>query len=238
MTNSTLKRPTRAGTVKSPVRQPQLKERLQVDLDPRGELRAGKFLEAATEVFLEKGYRCAKLTDIVSRAGGSLETLYKVFGDKEGLAHAIMESRLAFFNEMIEKVSATSKHPTEGLHNLADHLVEAFLTRDMLAIHRIVVGEGQALPELRDWYFSHVVESVNARLAAYLQAEVKAKRLVLDDPQLAAEQFVMLVCGTFVMFPAIGLRNFEVDQAKAQAHHAVKLFLRASLATTDESSAS
>jgi AcrR family transcriptional regulator len=229
MTNSTLKRPARAGTVKSLMRPPRLKERPQVDLDPRGELRAERFLEAATDVFLEKGYRCAKLTDIVSRAGGSLETLYKVFGDKEGLAHAIMEARLAFFNEMIEKVSATSKHPAEGLHTLADYLVDAFLTREMLAIHRIVVGEGQALPELRDWYFSHVVEPVNARLGAYLQAEVKAGRLVLDDPQLAAEQFVMLVCGTLVFFPAIGLRTFEVDQAKAQAHHAVKLFIRAAL---------
>jgi AcrR family transcriptional regulator len=68
--------------------------RLPVDLCKRGELRVERFLDAATEVFTEKGYQHARLSEIVARAGGSLATLYRVFGDKEGLAHAIIQRRL------------------------------------------------------------------------------------------------------------------------------------------------
>lgn len=68
--------------------------RLPVDLCKRGEMRVERFIDAATVVFTEKGYRHARLSEIVARAGGSLATLYRVFGDKEGLAHAIIQRRL------------------------------------------------------------------------------------------------------------------------------------------------
>ena len=47
-----------------------------VELCKRGEIRVERFLDAATEVFIEKGYQHARLSDIVARAGGSLATLY------------------------------------------------------------------------------------------------------------------------------------------------------------------
>ena len=71
-----------SDTLRSPLR-----PRPQVDLCRRGEIRAEKFLDAATEVFAEKGYQHARLSEIVARAGGSLATLYRIFGDK-GTGHA------------------------------------------------------------------------------------------------------------------------------------------------------
>ncbi|MCW5568873.1 MAG: TetR family transcriptional regulator, partial [Dokdonella sp.] len=50
-------------------------ERRKVDLARRGEERAEMFLQSAIEVFLEKGYRQTRLSDIVARAGGSYATL-------------------------------------------------------------------------------------------------------------------------------------------------------------------
>ena len=47
-----------------------LRPRPQVDLCRRGEIRAEKFLDAATEVFAEKGYQHARLSEIVARADG------------------------------------------------------------------------------------------------------------------------------------------------------------------------
>src|SRR5690606_31086104 len=54
--------------------------RPDVELCKRGELRTERFIDAATDAFLEKGYRRASLSEIVGRAGGSLSTLYRVFG--------------------------------------------------------------------------------------------------------------------------------------------------------------
>ena len=46
-----------------------LRPRPQVELCRRGEIRAEKFLDAATDVFAEKGYQHARLSEIVARAG-------------------------------------------------------------------------------------------------------------------------------------------------------------------------
>src|SRR5450631_1066820 len=48
------------------------------------------FLVAAREVFDEKGYAEATLDDIIGRSGGSRQTLYALFGGKQGLFEAIV----------------------------------------------------------------------------------------------------------------------------------------------------
>src|SRR3546814_16292344 len=65
--------------------------RPDVELCKRGELRTERFLDAAMDAFIEKGYRRASLGENVRQAGGSMSTLYRAFRDKEGLAHAIIE---------------------------------------------------------------------------------------------------------------------------------------------------
>jgi len=51
--------------------------------------RRGAILDAAEELFIERGYEGTKLAKIVRRSGGSLATLYEIFGNKQGLLHAI-----------------------------------------------------------------------------------------------------------------------------------------------------
>lgn len=48
----------------------------------RLEERRSALLTAAQNLFLEQGYERTTLGDVVARAGGSLATLYKLFGDK------------------------------------------------------------------------------------------------------------------------------------------------------------
>ncbi len=51
----------------------------------RGIERRLALLLSATELFLEKGYDAVSLDDIVNHAGGSKASIYKYFGNKEGL---------------------------------------------------------------------------------------------------------------------------------------------------------
>src|SRR3546814_20700747 len=69
--------------------------RPDVELCKRGELRTERFLDAAMDAFIEKGYRRPSLGEIVRQAGGSMSTLYRAFGDKEGLAHAHLARPMA-----------------------------------------------------------------------------------------------------------------------------------------------
>ena len=129
-----------------------LRPRPPVDLCRRGEIRAEKFLDAATEVFAEKGYQHARLSEIVARAGGSLATLYRIFGDKEGLASAILERRLDMHIHLLSDLNLTELPPEQALRRVAIRMAQVMARTDSQVVYRIVIGEGQSFTALRDWF--------------------------------------------------------------------------------------
>lgn len=210
---------------------PRSKPRPDVELRKRGEERIDRFLEAATQVFLEKGYRHARLSEIVSRAGGSLATLYRAFGDKEGLAHAIIERQAEKFTLVFLDPALSALPPEEGLHLLAQRFVDTMVSVESQVLHRTIIGEGHSFPELRDWYFEHAIGPTNHIMAGYLQQQEAAGRLVLPQGhELAAIQLAMLMVGDLVLRMASGqLAQVDPAAAGASAHAGVDLFLRSAM---------
>jgi AcrR family transcriptional regulator len=58
-----------------------------------------RVLEAAAEVFGEKGFRAASLTDVAERAGHTIGAVYSNFASKDELFRALMGERIQFFEE-------------------------------------------------------------------------------------------------------------------------------------------
>ena len=204
-----------------------LKSRPPVDLCKRGELRVERFLDAATEIFSEKGYQHARLSEIVARAGGSLATLYRVFGDKEGLARAIIQRGLDDLDVRMESLNLSGLAPEQALRQAAERIAVHMTTTHSLVVHRIAIGEGQSFPDLRDWFFNHGVEWVQNHLAEYFEQENAAGRLHIPSPRMAASQFFMMVFGDLVIRISSGyLRDPDPEELGRYAQGAVDLFLR------------
>ncbi|HYM87127.1 MAG TPA: TetR/AcrR family transcriptional regulator [Pseudoxanthomonas sp.] len=207
-----------------------LRQLPSVDLCKRGELRVERFLDAATEVFTEKGYQHARLSEIVARAGGSLATLYRVFGDKEGLAHAIIQRRLQDLTARVQDLNLSGLPPEQALRQAAERIAEGMATAESVVIHRIVIGEGQSFPGMRDWFFDHAVAAVRASLSGYFEQEVAAGRLRLASPSMAASQFFMMLFGDLVIRVSSGnLQDPDAKELQAYAQAAVDLFLHGAL---------
>lgn len=201
-----------------------------VELCSRGEVRVEKFLEAATEVFLEKGYHNARLSDIVARAGGSLSTLYRAYGDKEGLAHAIMARSIAVFGKGLQDLRDSDLPPEQALAAAADHMIDEILSPGRIVSHRIVIAEGLDFPELRDWFFKHGVATAEALLTDYFQKQKQAGQLVLDSPAVAADRFYMMVFGGVIARTVNGMITpADKPRVKAEAREAVRIFLHGTL---------
>ena len=206
------------------------RSRLPVDLCKRGELRVERFLDAATEVFTEKGYQHARLSEIVARAGGSLATLYRVFGDKEGLAHAIIRRRLEDLSARLTGLNLSGLPPEQALRQAAERIAEGMATADSVVIHRIVIGEGQSFPEMRDWFFDHAVAAVGGKLREYFEQEVAAGRLNIASPTTASSQFFMMLFGDLVIRVSSGnLKEPDAEELRAYAQAAADLFLHGAL---------
>lgn len=192
----------------------------------RGERRVEKFIEAATEVFLEKGYRDTRLSDVVARSGGSYSTLYSAFGDKPGLAMAIMERSIAAFGESLDLLHRSDLPPGQALPAAAERMVEEILSPGRIVTHRIVIAEGLNFPELRDWFMEHGVSTAERQLSAYFEREQQGGRLILEHPPVAANRFYMMVFGGLILRSVNGYVGMaDLAMAQQDAREAVSIFL-------------
>jgi AcrR family transcriptional regulator len=72
------------------------------------EVRATLIMDAAEEVFVEKGYHDASMDEIAARAGVAKGTLYQHFPGKEDLVFALFERSLALFEQAVEQAAAVA----------------------------------------------------------------------------------------------------------------------------------
>jgi AcrR family transcriptional regulator len=91
----------------------------------RGRLRVAAILEAGAQVFAEKGYEAATMTEIAARAETAIGSLYRFFPSKESLADALLENYadLAAAN----LAALQSQASTWTTRQLADALVDFVL---------------------------------------------------------------------------------------------------------------
>jgi AcrR family transcriptional regulator len=60
-----------------------------------------RILEAATELFAERGAACVSMQDVARAAGVGMGTMYRRFGDRAGLTFALLGERHRAFQEQL-----------------------------------------------------------------------------------------------------------------------------------------
>lgn len=201
----------------------------QVTLDRSGRKR-GAVTEAATSLFLSKGYDGTTMDEVAALAGVSKPTLYRYFADKEQLYAAIVAATIDDIDTLLRLVAdelAASDEPREGLGRLAGKFLTALTQPDLLRLRRLVIANAERFPEVgRDW-FSRGFGRVLQTLAGAFQRYVANGRLRMDDPLLAADHFAGLVLW-IPLNRAMFSGSCETDPAELvrYADAAVDAFLR------------
>lgn len=80
----------------------------------RGKERVAALLAAGAEVFTEKGYDAATMTEIAARAGASIGSLYQFFPTKELLAAALHAEYLEDLSKALEALRQEAKAKSAG----------------------------------------------------------------------------------------------------------------------------
>jgi AcrR family transcriptional regulator len=190
-----------------------------------------QILEAASRVFCREGFAGASIDTIAAEAGVSRQTIYNHVGDKEGLFAAVVEETTEKANAGLFATLATfPDHPKDleaELIAFARRLSgDCMCNRQTAELRKLVEVEGERYPKLfRTWYErgpGRVAAALSARLARLAHAGL----LDLDDPDLAARQFISLVMMDIKPMAHLGKipTPAEVQSAAAAG---VKTFLRA-----------
>lgn len=183
-------------------------------------------IEAAAELFLERGYEKTSLGDVVKLSGGSLATLYAAFGSKEGLFEAIVAEISEQILIEFAEPELESQSLDQALQLFGERFLGMILCPNALRWHRMCLAEGHQFPALREALLRSGPGRVRARLADYLGANARSGRLRLDDPGEAAGHFIALLKSEMLFAAVCGDPvDLSVDRVAHQARRAVDVFL-------------
>ena len=160
---------------------------------PRRTRREQALIAAARALFLDKGYDDTSIGDVVRSAGGSLSTLYELFGSKRGLLEAVIRAEQFDGHARLTAILDSPAPPAETLRNVAAEMVRALLDPDLMRLIRLIVSEGLRHPQFAAEMQASFVGPLVDRLTARFE-EWRAARIFPADPRAAAEMFASLFC--------------------------------------------
>jgi AcrR family transcriptional regulator len=186
-----------------------------------------QIVEGARDVFLSRGFDAASMGDIAKAAGVSKGTLYVYFKDKDELFSAIVKSECSMQAEGVFDFDHDDHDVEKVLLRHGKAFVSNFAEPSRMSSLRAVIAVAERMPEIgRKVYETGPAVGI-AKVAAYLQAQVDAGVLAIDDCEVAGAQFIETCHAT--MFKPV-LFNFAPPPTKERIDHVVGIAVRVFLA--------
>ena len=160
-----------------------------------------QILKGARAVFLELGFDGASMGEIAKAAGVSKGTLYVYFADKSSLFTAIVEQEIVELGRLSGDFAADGD-VEELLRQFGQAYIQTLCTPRGGSAIRTVMAIAERMPEVGRGYYERVIARTVGRLAGYLEVQVKAGVLRIDDCNFAASQF-MMTCQASLFLPFI-----------------------------------
>ena len=188
-------------------------------------------IDAAASVFCREGFGGANIDLIAAEAGVSRQTIYNHHHDKETLFKAVVADVTERCNtDFFATLATFPDHPQDLEADLAEFAfrlsANCVCGRDGKFLRRLLQTEGDRYPELFQGWRDDGPGKTWAALAARFARLAHAGYLDIDDPDLAARQFLALVNADLHVTSMLGEMPGEV-QLKRSAANAVRTFLRA-----------
>jgi AcrR family transcriptional regulator len=153
-----------------------------------------QILHVATELFLEQGYGSTSIDAVAVRAGVSKRTFYDRFQDKATLFAAVVHRIIDDIRPPPSVPLLAGANLPKILRRLAGLILQAALSPQAIALHRLVTGESSRFPELASAVENDGGQAeATALIAGLLSRELPKIKLTPDDQIFAAQQFINMV---------------------------------------------
>jgi AcrR family transcriptional regulator len=157
--------------------------------DPR---KRRQILDGASKVFHANGFDAASMNDVARVAGVSKGTLYVYFENKEQLfLELIAEEKRADLWPIME-LDPGDHDIGQVLNRFGQEFLRLLTRPYYIKAMRTVFSIVERMPEVGADYYSRGPQVCMEKLAAYLEAQSRAGVVEIEDPLLAAQQFMDL----------------------------------------------
>jgi AcrR family transcriptional regulator len=152
----------------------------------RKEARPGELLEAALDLFVEKGFAATRSEEVAARAGVSKGTLFLYFPSKEELFEAVVVENLSGrFTEWNREFDAFEGSTTDMLRYCMRIWWERIGSTKVSGLAKLMLSEGRNFPELAEFYRREVVRPGHALLRRIVRRGVDSGEFAPVDVDLA-----------------------------------------------------
>jgi AcrR family transcriptional regulator len=188
----------------------------------RPEARPAEILEAALDLFTERGFKATRLEDVASRAGLSKAAIYLYFKDKMSLLTALVQAMAGTNIDLASNMVAQHQGPVAPLlRQLLGFMAGRIDQSRMPDLMKLVISESRAHPEIGRFYLENVIAKGLPLFQSIIERGIASGEFRKVDPRLTVKCLV----GPMVL-AAIWKSAFEpigaepIDVAALAAHHA------------------
>ena len=206
------KTPTAAAP---PVEKPRRRQR-------RKEARPGEIVQAALDLFIERGFGATKLEDVARRAGVAKGTLFVYFPTKQDLFRAVARTILTVNLDRLNQATTDPDRPlaelVPALLAQAAHVGETRLP----ALLRLLISESRAFPDLAQVWHDEVVSQILDLLVAAIERGQARGEIRAGNPRLYAFSIIGPMLAGTLFREMFGQSDADLPDLHAlAAHHAV-----------------
>lgn len=191
--------------------------------------RREKIETAAYEVLEAVGYGPASMLAIAKAAKSSNETLYKWYGNKQGLFCALVEANARQSRQLLEDALQPGHDPLAALRDLGPILLTMVTGERAIALNRAAASDVKDTATLGPAIAKAGRNTIAPLVGALITSAIAAGDLTAEDPTEAAEVYISLLIGDLQIRRVIGalpkLSSKAIAARAARAHaHFLRLY--------------
>jgi AcrR family transcriptional regulator len=178
----------------------------------RAEARPDEVLDAALDLFIEKGFAATRVEDIAKRAGISKGAVYLYFPSKEAIIEGLIRRAIVpIATQVLGLAQAYEGDPRPAISMAMRAVGHKLSDPCLLAIPRLMMREMINFPELAQMYRREVLDRVIPVIEGLLRRGVDQGYLRPVDPHLSIRSIVgpimmhLLMAEVFGIVPRDGL---------------------------------
>jgi len=179
----------------------------------RAQARPDEVLDAALELFIEKGFAATRVEDIARRAGLSKGAVYLYFPSKEAVLEGLVRRAIIpIADSALEGLRNYEGDPRIVIGATIRMLGHRFSDPKMLAIPKVVFREVVGFPHLAEMYRAEVLDRVIPAVTGLIRKGVEQGYLRQVDPELTIRSIIgplvlhLILAEVFGIAPEGGLQ--------------------------------
>ncbi len=181
----------------------------------RKDARPGEILDAALDLFVEKGFAATRLEDVAQRAGVSKGTVYLYFDSKDELFKSVIRAGMVRAIEEAERrVAAYPGSAADLLRELYTAWWQNIGGTKLSGIPKLMISEAQNFPELARFYYEEVIQRGSQLFARTIERGIERgefRRVNVDHTVRAmVSPLIMRAILEHSFLPCAGPEDFDV----------------------------